>query len=267
MSIPALDEARDVFGGGSGGSDRADDLGATHGQHPRAKALSVVTGITAWAIRWYAGWSPQTTSGRSVGLMGRGSGDGRPMQPGVDAVGGGSPLGDRPHDQRLATTGVAGDEDARNAGHGSPVRARCSRARRGRRRVARRRRPAAGRGSPWRAGPAAPAAHARCPRPSRTRLPHPHLVQAQAADLAVVVPEDLAGRHGIHAVRRPPRGRRRCGRSSGRSATADCRAGRPGLGHDLQAGHRPGTLPVRGADAVGAGVPATDDDDVLAGRR
>lgn len=45
----ALDEAGDVFGGGSGGSDRADDLGAAHGQHPRAKALSVVTGITAWA--------------------------------------------------------------------------------------------------------------------------------------------------------------------------------------------------------------------------
>ena len=35
-------------------------------------------------------------------------------------------------------------------------------------------------------------------------------------------------------------------------------------GHDLQLGHRRGALPVRGAEAVGAGVAAADDHDVLA---
>ena len=34
--------------------------------------------------------------------------------------------------------------------------------------------------------------------------------------------------------------------------------------HDLQLGHRRRALPVRGAEAVGAGVAAADDDDVLA---
>ena len=38
----------------------------------------------------------------------------------------------------------------------------------------------------------------------------------------------------------------------------------PRLRHDLEAGHRARTLAVRGADAVGAGVAAADDDDVLA---
>src|SRR4051794_41526446 len=38
------------------------------------------------------------------------------------------------------------------------------------------------------------------------------------------------------------------------------------LRHDLEVGHRLGALPDRGADAVGAGVAAADDDDVLAGR-
>src|SRR5690606_6477573 len=38
-------------------------------------------------------------------------------QPRVDARGGGPSLGDRPHDERLATTGVTGDEHPLDAAH------------------------------------------------------------------------------------------------------------------------------------------------------
>ena len=56
-------------------------------------------------------------SGRSVGLIGRGRRDGLPISQASTVVRGGAALGDRPDDERLAATGVAGDEHAGHAGH------------------------------------------------------------------------------------------------------------------------------------------------------
>src|SRR5699024_2261615 len=73
-----------------------------------------------------------------------------------------------------------------------------------------------------------------------------HRVRALAALL-------VRGRDAIdHRVRRP--------RLVGRPLFA-------GTGHDLELGDRGGSLPDRRAQAVGAGVSAADDDDVLTGGR
>ena len=78
----------------------------------------------------------QTTSGRAVGGIGAGR-VGAAGQPAVDARGRGAALGDRPDDERLAATGVAGHEDARRRWSCTRRRARRCRARRARRRAAR----------------------------------------------------------------------------------------------------------------------------------
>ena len=208
----------------------------------------------------------QTTQ-RPLGRRDRRGQGGRAGEVRVDRGRGGPALGDRPDDQRLAAAGVAGDEDAVDAWTCTTRRARRCRARRARRRAARRR--------PARSGPVKPIASSTSSAgisrsvpatsaelPSRSTLDQP-----QRPHVAVVVAEELLGRDRSRPARRPPRGPRRPGRSSGTSATA----GPPGrssprLRHDLQLGDRRGALPVRRAEAVGAGVAAADDHDVLAGR-
>ena len=71
---------------------------------------------TPWAAGRTAARCGQTVSGRSVGRD-RARQRARAGEPRVDAGGGGTALGDGPDDERLPTTGVAGDEDARDRAH------------------------------------------------------------------------------------------------------------------------------------------------------
>jgi hypothetical protein len=94
-----------------------------------------------------------------------------------------------------------------------------------------------------------------------------HLVRPQGAHVAGVVAEEALGVDGEHALaaflvrggcphhQRPKR--------PGRGLGSLVRGPR----HDLELVDRRRALPVRGAEAVGAGVTATDDHDSLAGRR
>ena len=93
---------------------------------------------------------------------------------------------------------------------------------------------------------------------------HLHLVEAQRADVAVVVAEEALGVHGVDAV---------AALLVGGGDLVAHRVGGPrvgvgpavdGAGEDLELRDRAGAVAVRGAEAVGAGVAAADDDHVLA---
>ena len=90
------------------------------------------------------------------------------------------------------------------------------------------------------------------------------LVGTQRAHVAVVVAEEALGVHRVHALAALFVGGRdavdhRVGRPRHR---LDARVGRPG--QDLELVDRRRALADRGAEAVGAGVAAADDHDVLA---
>ena len=95
---------------------------------------------------------------------------------------------------------------------------------------------------------------------------HLDLVGPQGPHVAVVVAEEALGVDGVHPLAALLVGRRRAeherpGRPRGGVGPG---VGRPG--HDLELVDRRRALAVRGAEAVGAGVAAADDDDVLARR-
>ncbi len=92
-------------------------------------------------------------------------------QPAVDGGGAGATLGDRPHDQRLAATRVARDEDTGDVGRERGIAGDVAPVVERRRRAARPGPTAPARRSPSRAAPGRPAAHARCPRPARSHRP------------------------------------------------------------------------------------------------
>jgi hypothetical protein len=62
-------------------------------------------------------YGPPQCERKGCWVWGGGQGIGVACELEVNATGGAAPLGDGPHDQRLAALHVAGGEDARNAGH------------------------------------------------------------------------------------------------------------------------------------------------------
>src|SRR5690606_9134370 len=84
------------------------------------------------------------------------------------------------------------------------------------------------------------------------------------ADATLVVADELGAVHRVHPLAAPFVGRRHAvhQRVGGPRRVRRPLVGR--AGHDLELVHRRGTLAVGGAEAVGAGVAAADDDDVLA---
>src|SRR5450756_678468 len=91
-----------------------------------------------------------------------------------------------------------------------------------------------------------------------------HLDQMQGPDPAVLVAQNLLGAHPVDALSTLFM----CARDAVERWVCRPRLGRgavlPWAGQDLQRRHRPGTLAVRGADAVRPGVATANDDDVLA---
>ena len=187
----------------------------------------------------------------------------------VDGRGGGTAFGDRPHDQAL-TRGPCRRRRRRPAPSSSSSRpcGRC-RAGRSRRRAARACRCAAGRRSPSRAAPGRTASSNSVPstgsnigRPSRitisTSRPCNVRTLPSSSPVNLSVPTEK--------TRSPPSS---CAEEV-RKISGHCGHGlesRALLGrarHDLELVHRRGALPVHGAEAVGAGVAAADDDHVLA---
>ena len=94
-----------------------------------------------------------------------------------------------------------------------------------------------------------------------------HVDQAQRPDVAVLVAEELLGGHGVDPLAALLVGRGDAERHRVRRPRLARRAATRRLGHDLELRDRGRALTGRGAEAVRAGVAAADDDDVLAGRR
>ncbi len=186
----------------------------------------------------------------------------------VDGSRGSTPLGDRPDDQRLPAAGIAGNEDAADIDCGTA------------RRDARSPRSVTETPScstrPFASGPTKPIARktksagispAGALPGTESALVRLDVDQLQRPHPTVAVVDEALGRDGEdplatllvrardavgHRVRRPRLG---VGTRLGRSR------------QDLELRHRGRALTVRGAQAVGAGVAAADDDHVLALRR
>ena len=193
----------------------------------------------------------------------RGQG-GRAGQVLVDGRRGGPSLGDRPDDQRLAATGVAGHEDTRRPTRRTPRRGRRCRARPGRRRAARRARSCSRAGEAHReAAPARPGSRARCPRPAGT------VASTSTRRSARTLPSSSPRNSLVDtAYTRSPASS--CAEETrkvigyvGHGWSAGPRLRR--VRHDLELGDRRRALAGGRAEAVRAGVAAADDHHVLAG--
>ena len=179
----------------------------------------------------------------------------------------GPALGDRPDDQRLPAADVAGDEDTGHRGHELARRGRRCRARRPPRRGRRR--------SPSRWAPVKPMARKTRSAGSSRSVPSTFWnrpstrstsCSSSARTLPGVVAEEALGVDRVQPL---------AALLVGAGDPHDHRVGRPRVAvlrpavrrrrHDLQLGDRGRALAVRGAEAVGAGVTATDDHHVLAG--
>ena len=123
--MPASTSARIRSGEEQCGTERADDLGATHGANPMVEGLRRDGGpcrysIGLWCAGGPAGCQPTGTAQTSQRAVGRVDGARQGGGAGEEAVdpGRGRPsLGDGPHDERLPAARVAGDEDAGDRGH------------------------------------------------------------------------------------------------------------------------------------------------------
>ena len=178
-------------------------------------------------------------------------------------------LGDGPHDQALAPAHVAGHEHAGHVGHEVVVAGDVAALVERRRRAGRATRPCS--------GPTKPIARSTSSAGSSRSVPstfcepavdHLDLVEPQRPHVAVAVAEEALGVDAVHPLAALLVGRRdlcRSWRHCGHGLASAAVVGR--AGHDLELVHRRRALAVGGAEAVGAGVAAADDHDVLAVRR
>ncbi len=222
---------------------------------PSATSLSR-SGRTGWAA---AGL--EQLPGRRRDRRGE---EGLPHQPGVDPGCARTALGDRPHDEALAAAHVAAGEDARLVGHehgiALDVAARIE-------------------------VDAELLEQALLLRAEKTHrqehqlhgqlevgaldllelaVDHLHLVGTQRAHVAVVVGKEALGVDAVDTVATLLVGRRHAEHVRPRRPRVGGGAGLGRPRQDLELVHRCGALAVRCAQAVGAGVAAADDDDVLA---